>query len=114
MKVLTETADMRCNHQAGIIDVIAGQSLLQINGRNVMVERAPIGRPVSGCPHVGPTIKPCTATVNVITGYSELVQIDGRRICLDTITGLTDGTPPGIVRYKVVEPGQQLVDEVPK
>lgn len=112
MKVLTEKADLRCNHQAGIVDVIPGQSLVQINGRRVMVEHAPVGRPISGCPNYGPTIKPCTATVNVIFGYSNLVQIDGRRICLNTISGLTDGTPPGVVHYKVIDPGQQLVDEV--
>jgi hypothetical protein len=39
------------------------------------------------------------------------VRIDGCAVCLDTVTGLTDGTPPGIVTYKVRSPGQTLVTE---
>jgi hypothetical protein len=27
------------------------------------------------------------------------------------VVGLTDGTPPGTVEYKVIDPGQTLVDE---
>jgi hypothetical protein len=111
MKVLTEKSNLRCNHQAGVVDVIASQSLVTIDGRKVMVEADPTGRPISGCPNVGPTIKPCTATVNVVTGYSDFIEIEGRRVCLDTITGLTDGTPPGIVHYKVIDPGQDYVDQ---
>lgn len=111
MKVLTDKADLRCNHQAGVIDVVSTQSLVRINGRKIMVEHDPVGRPISGCPNLGPTIKPCTSTVNVLVGYSDFVTIGGRRICLDTIGGLTDGTPPGIVHYKVIDPGQSLVDE---
>jgi hypothetical protein len=34
-------------------------------------------------------------------------------VCLDTVTGLTDGTPPGIVTYKVRHAGQALVSEMP-
>jgi hypothetical protein len=30
-------------------------------------------------------------------------------VCLDAVTGLTDGTPPGIVKYKVRNAGQRLV-----
>jgi hypothetical protein len=39
------------------------------------------------------------------------VRIDGRRVCLDTVTGLTDGTPPGTIKYEVRSPGQDLVSE---
>jgi hypothetical protein len=49
----------------------------------------------------------------VKAGYSDLLRIDGRRICLDSLNGLTDGTPPGTVMYKVNEPGQPFVAEVP-
>jgi len=111
MKVLTDQADLRCNHQAGVVSVAATQSLVTISGRRVLVERDPVGRPISGCPNIGATVKPCTATVNVQVGYSHFVEIEGRRVCLDTITGLTDGTPPGIVQYKVIDPGQDYVDQ---
>ena len=42
-------------------------------------------------------------------GYSTFLKIDGHKICLDTVRGLTDGTPPGVVEYKVRIPGQGLV-----
>ena len=42
-------------------------------------------------------------------GYSDWIAINGRSICLDTVTGLTDGTPPGIVKYIVNAAGQQWV-----
>ncbi len=44
-------------------------------------------------------------------GYSEWLRIGGKRVCLDTVTGLTDGTPPGTVKYEVRDPGQRLVEE---
>jgi hypothetical protein len=34
-------------------------------------------------------------------------------MCLDTVNGLTDGTPPGVVEYKVRHAGQELVTETP-
>jgi hypothetical protein len=55
------------------------------------------------------TIKPCTATLVAEAGYSSFVRISGRRVCLDSVTGLTDGTPPGVVKYLVRDPGQHLV-----
>ena len=42
-------------------------------------------------------------------GYSDLLRVEGRRICLETVTGLTDGTPPGTVLYEVRDPGQDVV-----
>jgi hypothetical protein len=50
-------------------------------------------------------------TLPVKSGYSDFVRIDGKRICLDTVTGLTDGTPPGTVEYKVRSAGQDFVSE---
>jgi hypothetical protein len=42
-------------------------------------------------------------------GYSTFIRISGSPVCLDTVWGLTDGTPPGIVKYQVASPGQQFV-----
>jgi len=60
----------------------------------------------------GPGLKPCATTLRVTKGYSDFVSIGGRRVCLDAVTGLTDGTPPGTVNYVVRKPGQRLVEEV--
>jgi len=111
MYLLTEDAVLVCAHELGIVGIAAAQHLVKVEDRRVLVEVDPEGRPIVGCPNIGPTIKPCTTTLRVQTGYSDLIRIDGRRACLDTVTGLTDGTPPGTVRYKVRSPGQTLVEE---
>ncbi len=112
MYLLTDDAIVVCTHEMGIVKLEAGQTLVTINGRKILVEIDPEGRPITGCPNVGPGIKACTTTLVVKEGYSNLLRIDGKRVCLDTVTGLTDGTPPGTVKYKVNKPGQNLVKEV--
>jgi hypothetical protein len=112
MQLLTEDALVVCTHELGIVKIITSQSLVTIRGRKVLVEIDPQGRAIAGCPNVGPGIKACLTTLVVKQGYSDLLRIDGRRVCLDTVTGLTDGTPPGTVKYKVNNPGQKLVREV--
>ena len=111
MKLLTEDAVLICNHMLGTVDVPPTQNYVTVERRRVLVEINPEGRPISGCPNVGATIKPCLMTLPVQKGYSEWIRIDGKRVCLDAVTGLTDGTPPGTVHYRVLRPGQDLVTE---
>jgi hypothetical protein len=113
MRWLTLDAILMCDHVPGKVDMAASQSLVTVEGRSVLVETDPEGRPIKGCPNVGAAIKPCVRTLEVREGYSELLRIDGKRVCLDTVSGLTDGTPPGVVRYKVHDAGQNLVAETP-
>jgi hypothetical protein len=110
MRLLTEDAKVVCGHEMGRVSIDATQTLVTIAGRRILVERDPEGRSISGCPLVFP-FKPCLHTLPVRAGYSELLRIEGRRVCLDSLTGLTDGTPPGTVMYKVNAPGQELVTE---
>jgi hypothetical protein len=112
MHVLTEDARVVCTHEFGIVAIAATQTLVTIDRRKVLVETDPEGRSIGGCPVVGPGVKACLTTLVVKEGYSDLLRIDGKRVCLDTVTGLTDGTPPGTVKYKVNKPGQDLVREV--
>lgn len=109
MKLLTEAAVMVCLHENGVVSPVATQNLVRTGGLRVQVEPDPVGRPIAGCPNVGPTIKPCTSTLKVDAGYSTWIRIQGRKVCLDSVTGLTDGTPPGTVKYKVRTPGQNFV-----
>ncbi|MBO0777701.1 MAG: hypothetical protein J2P37_02630 [Ktedonobacteraceae bacterium] len=112
MKWLTEDAIVTCKHELGIVALAPTQNLVTIEQRKVLVENNPEGRAITGCPNIGATIKPCTKTLKVEIGYSEFLRIHGQRVCLDTTTGLTDGTPPGVVKYTVHTPGQELVVEV--
>jgi hypothetical protein len=111
MNFLTQDAILVCQHNLGRVSVAAGQDWVTIGGRQVLVENDPEGRPITGCPNIGATIKPCLLTLKVQSGYSDWIRVDGRRVCLDSITGYTDGTPPGVVKYQVVASGQTLVQE---
>jgi hypothetical protein len=111
MLLLTEDAVLVCAHELGIVSIAATQDLVTVEGRRLLVEANPEGRPIAGCPNYGPAIKPCTTTLRVQKGYSDLVRIDGRRVCLSSVTGITDGTPPGTVQYKVRSVGQSFVEE---
>ena len=112
MRLLTQNAILVCTHESGIVNIAATQTLVTIAKRKVLVETDPQGRSIAGCPNVGPGIKACLTTLVVKTGYSDFLRVEGRRVCLDTVTGFTDGTPPGVVMYKVNIPGQNLVVEV--
>jgi hypothetical protein len=111
MLILTEDALIVCNHITGKVNIQPSQNLVTINGRCILVDPDPEGRSIVGCPNIGVNIKPCTNTLSVQVGYSDLLRIDvglgsARRICLDTVDGLTDGTLPGTVHYKVFKNGE--------
>jgi hypothetical protein len=113
MRFLTEDAKLVCKHVTGVVQIFTLQNLVTIEGRKVLVAHDPQSKFIAGCANIGLTIKPCFITLPVTEGYSDLIRIDGRAVCLDTVTGLTDGTPPGTVRYEVQHPGQTLVTERP-
>jgi hypothetical protein len=112
VKVLTEKAKLVCTHRSGRVHIWPlRQSLVRIDGEQVLVHGDPVHKLITGCSNVGANIKPCSLTLKVTEGYSELVRIDGQQVCLDTVTGNTDGTPPTAIQYIVVDPGQTLVEE---
>lgn len=111
MRVLTEDALLLCDH-GGQVHPDVHQSWVTIEGRRVLVEADPERRSISRCPNTNPFLglKPCTTTLRVTRGYSAFIRIDGRPVCLDAVTGLTDGTPQGSIKYTVKNPGQTLVE----
>ena len=106
---MTEDANVVCTHQLGDVTSQPSQALVTVDGRRVLVQSDPEGRSIRLCPNINVTMKPCTQTLQVQVGYSQLVRIDDAPVCLDTVSGLTNGTPPGVVRYIVRDPGQRLV-----
>jgi hypothetical protein len=109
MKILTEDAVLVCKHDGHVRIAARKQDFVTVERRLVLVDNDPEGRPIVGCPMSGPGIKPCTNTLKVMRGYSTFVRIGRHTMCLDTVKGLTDGTPPGTVEYQVRNPGQRLV-----
>ena len=105
---ITERADVRCGHDGRVTNE-PSQDWVTVEGIRVIQERDPEGRSIGGCPNAGPTIKPCGSTLQVAAGWSTFIRVDGGRVVLSSLTGLTDGTPPGTVHYTVRDPGQAFV-----
>ena len=108
--IITEDAGIYCKHGPGHVANKPSQDFVTIDSRRILVENDPEGRSISGCPSVVP-VKPCLITLKVQKGYSTFIRIGEQPICLDTVTGFTDGTPPGVVMYVVRSPGQEFVSE---
>lgn len=108
MRILVKEAILRCGHD-GKVENVPSQEWVRVKGSPVLVDNDPQGRDISMCPNIGINIKPCNKTLPVTKGYSTFVRIGGKAVCLDTVEGFTDGTPPGAVKYNVRRPGQTLV-----
>jgi hypothetical protein len=109
MRLITENAHLACLHALGRVQNRPSQELVRIDGNLLLVEADPEGRDIKSCPNMGATIKPCQHTLRAFEGYSSLMAVDRHAVCLSTVRGLTDGTPPGVVEYEVRDPGQALV-----
>ena len=108
MVLITEDAIVTCEHQTGVVTGFAPrQSWVTVEGRRVLTDPDTVGRSIVGCPNVPPAGKPCVTTKKVISGLSSLIRIDGAPVCLDPVTGMTDGVAP--VPYRVRSPAQELV-----
>jgi|Kansoi500Nextera_1026154.scaffolds.fasta_scaffold26057_1 hypothetical protein len=114
MFFVTEDATIICKHPVGLVDRVPSQNWFTIATRRVLVDADPENRTIKGCANSGVGIKPCTTALKVIAdvGYSTFIRVGGQRVCLDAITGFTDGTPPGLYKWVVSAPGQQFVEGV--
>jgi hypothetical protein len=108
MRWVTVPASIKCGHDGRVVNQ-PSQTWVTVDGDPVLVDNDPQGRKIAGCPNYGPTIKPCTKTLQVIEGYSAWLAVGGQRVVLSHLDGLTDGTVPGTVHYTVRDPGQAFV-----
>jgi hypothetical protein len=106
--LITTSSVIVCDHQAHV-RTVASQHWVEVGGAAVLVDNDPEGRKVAACPNIGPTMKPCTTTLRVATGYSSWIKIGGHGVVLSNLDGLTDGTVPGTVHYTVRDPRQRFV-----
>lgn len=120
MRVLTLNAVLHCAHVNGIVGLEPSQVWVTVTEPQAGDRRArtaapwlvhpdPEDRPIRGCPNINVGIFPCTITKPVGTGYSNFVRIGGHPVCLDTVKGLTNGSP-GIFDYSVATAGQNFVE----
>jgi hypothetical protein len=106
--IVTSFAVVMCAH-GGMVMLIPRQTVVSIQGGPVLCEPDILGAPIVGCP-VPPTpaTKPCTTVVSTFPGSTSLkVLVGGRPAYVSTLTGLTDGVPPGNIMVSF--PGQVIV-----
>jgi hypothetical protein len=74
-----------------------------------MCEPDLVGAVIVGCAQPpSPSTTPCTAVVSTLPGSSDpTVLVGGRPAYIATLSGITDGVPPGTVLC--VDPGQTVV-----
>lgn len=111
MKIITDRTDLRCDHGGSLTGVFSTAPFVKINGASVLVDGDLLLKPVAGCPNIGATIKPCNLTLTMSNGKSSFIKINGRSVLLENATGITDGTPPGVVQYSVFLTHQSFVKE---
>ena len=108
---LTEDASLVCDH-GGAVSIVGTQELVRIEKRRALIHPNPEGRPISHCTNNLPVagILPCLHTLPPRDGYSTFVRIEGERVCLKSLLGYTDGSPPLTSNYKVVDAAQTFVE----
>src|SRR5688572_24235332 len=106
--IVTSNATILCAH-GGRVTIVPKQFQVQIAGGSVLCDGDLSGAPIIGCLQPPtPSTKPCTAVISTLPGSSNpRVSVLGRPVLLATLSGMTDGVPPGVI--SVVFPGQMTV-----
>lgn len=112
MEWLTVDSVIKCGHRGTVVNVPSQEWVRVVRPggpRPVLVDDDPQGRTIRGCPNSGPNIKKCGRTLKVTAGYSTWLRVDGAAVVLSHLDGLTDGSPPGAVHYRVTDPRQDFL-----
>ena len=106
--IVTSNATIMCIH-GGQVTLIPQQQSVKIQGGAVLCEPDLAGSPIAGCAlPPSPGSKPCTTVVSTLPGSTSLaVSVGGRPAYVATLSGITDGVPPGAIM--VASPGQTAV-----
>lgn len=107
--LITTNATIMCAH-GGRVQLVPKQTTVQAGGAPIVRETDLMGAPILGCAQPpSPGTKPCTTVVSTIpmSGTAATVLVAGMPAHTQTVTGVTDGVPPGTIQ--VVDPGQQKV-----
>jgi hypothetical protein len=97
-----------CVH-GGQVTLIPKQTQVTIQGGAILCEPDLVGAPIVGCAQPpSPSTVPCTVVVATLPGSTSLnVVVGGKPAYVATLSGLTNGVPPGTLI--VANPGQTTV-----
>lgn len=106
--IVTTAATILCIH-GGQVMLVPRQTTVTISGNPVLREGDLSGAPIVGCALApSPGTKPCTTVISTLPGSaSTRVTAAGLPVLLATLSGMTDGVPPGTIM--VANPGQTNV-----
>ena len=106
--IVTSDATIMCVH-GGQVTLIPKQTQVTIQGGAILCEPDLVGAPIVGCAQPpSPSTVPCTVVVATLPGSTSLkVVVGGKPAYVATLTGLTNGVPPGTLI--VANPGQTTV-----
>ena len=100
---------MKCLHK-GVVRNKPSQAWVTIEKDSVLVDNDPEGRDIDRCPNRGPHgIKPCGKTLQGTSGLLDLHSHRPPRRVPRQPLGSHRRTPPGVVKYNVIDPGQKFV-----
>lgn len=106
--IVTTNDTIICIH-GGTVLLTPKQAVVTASGGAVLRETDLIGAPIVGCAQP-PSIssKPCTTVISTLPGGSApTVIVGGLPAHVSTLSGITDGVPPGTI--SVVAPGAPTV-----
>ena len=106
--IVTTNDTIICIH-GGTVILTPKQAVVTASGGAVLRETDLIGAPIVGCAQP-PSIssKPCTTVVSTLPGGSApTILVGGLPAHVSTLSGITDGVPPGTI--SVVAPGAPTV-----
>jgi hypothetical protein len=92
-KVLTTDSTIDCGHEGTVGTSSAAK--LRVDGARVLVETGIAGKTISNCTQTGGPPTPCSAVVAITSGRATKLTAGGQPVMLDTLTGTTNGGPPG-------------------
>jgi hypothetical protein len=95
-KALTSASDVQCGHQGAV--QAKSSAKLTVSGNAVLLATGVVGSPVTNCSTKLTSIptSPCTTVVSLLpTSLAQKLTVGGLPVVLDTLSGLTDGVPPG-------------------
>lgn len=104
--VLNADASIGCGH-GGSVQITPGQQRFTAGGSPVLAVGDLDGTPITGCTQLTVaatgTVQ-CTAVASLAGGGAARLSVGGRPVLLETLGGVTNGSPPGVLT--VLAPGQ--------
>jgi hypothetical protein len=94
--VLTTASEVKCANSGKA--QTSGQSKLKVSGSPVLTLPGIVGKTISGCTIVDSTPNATVQCKSVVSasGTASKLKVNGAPVALDTLTGLSQGTPPAL------------------